>query len=99
MPNAEYGTNKKVVKKNVKYIGRDFSSITNEWYRVALKVFGISLKTPFSSEIKSILEKANHKVAQVGTLGLIAKGFESRSTLTTPDAITLHKLLLELYEN
>ena len=27
MPNAEYGTNKKVVKKNVKYIGRDFSSI------------------------------------------------------------------------
>ena len=27
MPNAEYGTSKKIVKKNVKYIGRDFSSI------------------------------------------------------------------------
>ena len=27
MPNAEYGTSKKIVKKDIKYIGRDFSSI------------------------------------------------------------------------
>ena len=27
MPNAEYGTTKKIVKKDIKYIGRDFSSI------------------------------------------------------------------------
>jgi len=27
MPNAEYGTSKKIVKKDIKYIGRDFNSI------------------------------------------------------------------------
>ena len=47
--------------------------------------------------VKSILENANLKVGLIGTLGLIAKGIQHINTLTTPDPITLNKILNDLY--
>mgnify|MGYP001170914157 FL=1 len=80
------------------------SVIASEYYgkpstkMTIVGITGTNGKTTTACLIKSILENENHKVAQIGTLGLIAKGFKNCKTLTTPDSITLHKLLLELYD-
>ncbi len=66
-----------------------------------LKVIGITGtngKTTTASILKSILDNAGYKVAQIGTLGLIADDFEQIKTLTTPDPITLQKLFSQLKE-
>ena len=59
-------------------------------------ITGTNGKTTTAFLIKSILENANCKVALIGTLGLIAQGFKYQKTLTTPDPISLHKILHDL---
>tara|TARA_Y100001934_G_C12366331_1_gene783691 strand:+ start:1015 stop:2463 length:1449 start_codon:yes stop_codon:yes gene_type:complete len=59
-------------------------------------ITGTNGKTTTASLLKSILIKSGHKTAQIGTLGLLADNIEKIETLTTPDAITLHKILKEL---
>ena len=78
------------------------SSIAAEFYKNPSKdltiigVTGTNGKTTTSSLIYSILKKSGHKTAQIGTLGLIADGVIHIDTLTTPDAITLQKILSDL---
>ena len=78
------------------------SKIASEFYgnpSLDLKVIGITGtngKTSTASIVTSILLEAGFKTAQIGTLGLIADGFENEKGLTTPDALTLQKLLSEL---
>ena len=65
-----------------------------------MKIIGITGtngKTTTASLISSILIEAGHKVAQIGTLGLTAKGFKKRKTLTTPGPVELHKIFNDLY--
>ena len=67
-----------------------------------LKIIGITGtngKTTTATLVKSILEDANIKVAQIGTLGLKAKGMEPQNTLTTPDALFLHNLFSKLLDS
>ena len=59
-------------------------------------ITGTNGKTTTSLIIKSILESAGYKTAQIGTFGLIATGFRTEKGLTTPDAITLHSMLYQL---
>ena len=83
---------------------RAASIVASEFYGHPTKyinvigVTGTNGKTTTASILKSILDKAGHKVAQIGTLGLIANDFEPIETLTTPDPITLQKLFSELKE-
>ncbi|MDB9722569.1 UDP-N-acetylmuramoyl-L-alanyl-D-glutamate--2,6-diaminopimelate ligase [Candidatus Marinimicrobia bacterium] len=59
-----------------------------------LKVIGITGtngKTTTASIVYNILKSGGIKCAQLGTLGVIADGFISEKTLTTPDPIKLHK--------
>jgi len=68
----------------------------------SMKVIGITGtngKTTTASLIKSIYETAGVKIAQMGTFGIIAEGFETKKSLTTSDAITLHKQFAELKKN
>ena len=58
-------------------------------------ITGTNGKTTTAFLVKSILEKAN-LVALIGTLGLIAKDYKYQKTLTTPDPISLHKILHDL---
>ena len=61
-----------------------------------LKVIGITGtngKTSTACLIFSMLKKAGFKVAQIGTLGVIADKKITNKGLTTPDPITLHKTL------
>ena len=60
-------------------------------------ITGTNGKTTTAFLVKSVLENANLKVATLGTLGLIAKGQQHINTLTTPDPITLNKILNDLY--
>ena len=59
-------------------------------------ITGTNGKTTTSALIQSILNEAGEKSAQLGTLGLIAEGFPQKSTLTTPDAISLQKTFSNL---
>ena len=78
------------------------SIIASEYYdhpSKAMTIIGITGtngKTTTAFLVKSILENANCKVALIGTLGLIAQGFKYQKTLTTPDPISLHKILHDL---
>ena len=58
---------------------------------------GTNGKTTTASLISSILIEAGHKVAQIGTLGLTAKGIKKRNTLTTPGPVELHEIFNDLY--
>ena len=78
------------------------SALASEFYgnpSRGLKVIGITGtngKTTTASLISSVLKKAGHKIAQIGTLGLISDDIEQIDTLTTPDAITLQRTFSKL---
>lgn len=58
-------------------------------------VTGTSGKTSTVQFVRQLWELANRKAASLGTLGLIAPDVERYGELTTPDPITLHKILRE----
>ena len=86
----------------IQNIRKALSTIASEFYDHPSKkmtlvgITGTNGKTTTACLVKSILEKAKYKVAQIGTLGLIAKGVKYQKTLTTPDPITLNKILYDL---
>lgn len=67
-----------------------------------LKMIGITGtngKTTTVSILKNILNNAGFKTAQLGTLGTIAQGYTEGKTLTTLDAIALHRTLHDLFQD
>ena len=83
---------------------RAASIVASEFYGHPTKhlnvigVTGTNGKTTTASILKSILDNVGYRVAQIGTLGLIADDFKHIKTLTTPDPITLQKLFSKLHE-
>lgn len=59
-------------------------------------VTGTSGKTSVAAFTRQIWEQAGHAAASIGTTGVVAPGRNEYGSLTTPDQITLHKLLAEL---
>ena len=62
-------------------------------------ITGTNGKTSTASLLTSILKSAGNKTAQIGTLGIIAQDLSKEKGLTTPDSITLHQNLSELYND
>ncbi len=62
-------------------------------------ITGTNGKTTTASLIYSIFKTAGIKIAQMGTFGLIAEGFDTEKNLTTADPITLHRQFSELLAN
>jgi len=61
-------------------------------------VTGTSGKTSVASFTRQIWEQAGLAAASIGTTGVVAPGRDEYGELTTPDPISLHKLLSELAE-
>jgi UDP-N-acetylmuramoyl-L-alanyl-D-glutamate--2,6-diaminopimelate ligase len=59
-------------------------------------VTGTNGKTSIASFTRQIWERLGIPAASLGTLGLERAGHPPQSTLTTPDAITLHRLAADL---
>ncbi|MEE2764854.1 MAG: UDP-N-acetylmuramoyl-L-alanyl-D-glutamate--2,6-diaminopimelate ligase [Candidatus Neomarinimicrobiota bacterium] len=55
-------------------------------------ITGTNGKTTTAALLTEILKHAGFKTAQLGTLGLIAEGFQQNRSLTTPDAISLQHM-------
>ncbi len=81
------------------------SAIAAEFYGQPskyLKIVGITGtngKTSTATLIRSILQEAGCKTAQLGTFGVIAAGHDQEKTLTTMDAIHSQRLLKELVQD
>ena len=87
---------------NVKDTRKAASIISSRFYDNPSKdltiigITGTNGKTTTAYLIKECLTSAGYKTAQIGTTGVIAEGYKQEKTLTTPDAITIQKLLRSL---
>ena len=61
-------------------------------------VTGTNGKTSVVSFVRQIWENLGKKGASLGTMGIIAPGFEPGIGLTTPDSGDLHKILADLWK-
>ena len=64
--------------------------------RTVAAVTGTNGKTSVSVFLRQIWERAGHKAASLGTIGLVAPGGAIKGTLTTPDPIRLHEIMADL---
>ena len=64
--------------------------------RTMVAVTGTAGKTSVASFVRQIWAQAGIAAAQIGTTGVIAPGRNDYGSLTTPDPVTLHRLLAEL---
>ena len=62
-------------------------------------ITGTNGKTTTAGLVSAMLKAAGEKVAQIGTLGILAEGYPQEKTLTTPDPIALHKGLFDLRQD
>ena len=94
-----------IPKINVTNPRKEVSRIAAEFYNhptkrmVLVGITGTNGKTSIASLLTSILNSAGNKTAQIGTLGFIAEGYSKNKSLTTPDSITLHKNLHNLFDD
>lgn len=59
-------------------------------------ITGTNGKTSVASFVRQIWQAAGHRAASLGTVGLVTPKRRVPGALTTPDPVTLHKLLAEL---
>lgn len=59
-------------------------------------VTGTAGKTSVAAFTRQIWAQAGFKAAMIGTTGVTAPGFDRYGSLTTPDPVSLHRLLAEL---
>ncbi len=66
---------------------------------VIAPVTGTAGKTSVATFLRQIWEKTGKEAASLGTTGVVAPGRDDYGNLTTPDPISLHRLLDELTRN
>ncbi len=64
--------------------------------RTVAAITGTNGKTSVSVFLRQIWEKAGHKAASLGTIGLVAPGMSVAANLTTPDPVKLHEIMADL---
>ena len=65
---------------------------------IAVAVTGTNGKTSVAQFVRQIWQHAGHHAAALGTLGVVSDDLSTTGSLTTPDPVTLHKLLADLAE-
>ncbi len=66
--------------------------------RVMAAVTGTNGKTSVANFTRQIWTRLGHDAASLGTIGLVAPHRVDKGSLTTPDPVTLHRMLAELAE-
>jgi UDP-N-acetylmuramoyl-L-alanyl-D-glutamate--2,6-diaminopimelate ligase len=64
--------------------------------RTVAAVTGTNGKTSVAVFLRQIWEKAGHKAASLGTIGLVAPGRVETANLTTPDPVRMHEIMADL---
>jgi UDP-N-acetylmuramoyl-L-alanyl-D-glutamate--2,6-diaminopimelate ligase len=64
----------------------------------AVAITGTNGKTSVAQFVRQIWQHAGHEAAALGTLGVVSGAGSESGSLTTPDPVTLHKLLAGLVE-
>jgi UDP-N-acetylmuramoyl-L-alanyl-D-glutamate--2,6-diaminopimelate ligase len=64
--------------------------------RTVAAVTGTNGKTSVTVFLRQIWEKAGHKAASLGTIGLVSPGRTESANLTTPDPVRLHEIMADL---
>ncbi len=59
-------------------------------------ITGTNGKTTTATLVTSMIKRSGSRVAQLGTLGLLAEGYSRNKSLTTPDAVSLQSTLFTL---
>ncbi|QRM55994.1 UDP-N-acetylmuramoyl-L-alanyl-D-glutamate--2,6-diaminopimelate ligase [Sinorhizobium sp. BG8] len=67
--------------------------------RTMVAVTGTAGKTSVASFTRQIWQYAGHPAAMIGTTGVVAPGRNDYGSLTTPDPVSLHRLLAELADS
>ena len=63
---------------------------------ITVAVTGTNGKTSVAQFVRQIWQHTGHKAAALGTLGVVSDDLSTSGSLTTPDPVTLHKLLSDL---
>ena len=67
--------------------------------RTVVAVTGTNGKTSVTVFLRQIWERAGHRAASLGTIGLVSPGRAVSGSLTTPDPVKLHETLADLAED
>ena len=59
-------------------------------------ITGTNGKTSIADFTRQMMTELGHHAASIGTIGVVSDVMENIETLTTPDSITLHRILAEL---
>ncbi len=78
----------------------DFAKLASAFYKsqpdYIIAITGTNGKTSVADFVRQIFELKGLKSASIGTLGLISNHVSGQNGMTTPDPVTLHKLLADL---
>ncbi len=81
------------MRKNIAQIAANFYPHVPQ---LMSAITGTNGKTSIADFTRQMMKNLGHAAASIGTVGVVADGFENIETLTTPDSITLHKILTNL---
>ena len=98
-----YTSKKKINLINVNNVKNSLSALSAKFYKYKPKniiaVTGTNGKTSVADYFYQILSLNKVPVASIGTLGIKSKKTNIKTSLTSPDIITLHKVLEKLKKN
>jgi len=64
--------------------------------KIVVAVTGTSGKTSTTVFVRQLWTLLGHRAGSLGTIGVVAPGYERTESLTTPDPVELHRILAEL---
>ncbi len=82
---------------------RIFAQLAAKYFKrqpeTTVAITGTNGKTSVAQFVRQIWQHAGHEAASLGTLGVTSNVLEDKGSLTTPDPVSLHRLLADLSEH
>ncbi|WP_457663641.1 UDP-N-acetylmuramoyl-L-alanyl-D-glutamate--2,6-diaminopimelate ligase [Sinorhizobium medicae] len=93
---AEAGINVFTISEPRRFLAKASSSFFGRQPETMVAVTGTAGKTSVASFTRQIWAHSGFSAAMIGTTGVVSPGRAEYGSLTTPDPVSLHKLLAEL---